>query len=171
MKESASTTITLVWTGQQKPKVAIPEGFVLQGAKPGDKDRWRLATNLALSTILPPAIVNRFFGSGSDILLCLKGNQVVGVGGLRVESKLCHINYTGVVPGFRGRGLGSALTCWSLCDAVRRGFKKVFVTTTFQPARFAAICLYYKLGFRPADTPLPKGGSWEQIFRAVGVKV
>jgi ribosomal protein S18 acetylase RimI-like enzyme len=72
------------------------------------------------------------------------------VQGVRERSGLGAIQNLGVVPAFRGRGLGRALLLQALHGFVRAGLGRALLEVTAQNA--AAIRLYRRLGFRCRKT-------------------
>jgi ribosomal protein S18 acetylase RimI-like enzyme len=72
------------------------------------------------------------------------------VQGIRERNGMGAIQNLGIVPSYRGRGLGSALLLQALHGFVRAGLGRAFLEVTAQ--NDAAIRLYRRLGFRCRKT-------------------
>ena len=98
-----------------------------------------------------PEEIARFPGDyappGGTILLAYDGSTAVGVIALRRQSgSVCEMKRLYVRPGYRGRGVGRALSEELVRRAARLGYSKMRLDTL--PTMDAAIGLYRGLGFR-----------------------
>ena len=149
MIESANTMVTLERDLLSPPAIIIPEGLVMRKASLGEKKAWAEAVHLSLLAKCTDKIIDKFFGNGEGVTLCLDKEKIVGIGGIvTLPPGVVFVNYTGVLPSYRRKGIGRTLVCTSIRDASLLGKKLIRVATTFQPPRFDAIRLYLNLGFK-----------------------
>ncbi len=78
----------------------------------------------------------------SSHLVALAGDRVVGYVRLIVEGRWGHIRQLSVAPGWRRRGVGSALVARAVADAAEAGVRGVYLN-----ARMSAVGLYERVGF------------------------
>ncbi len=105
------------------------------------------------------------------LLLALEGQTACGCVALRpLAPGVCEMKRLYVRPGFRGRGLGSALAETILQEGAARGYAVMRLDTL--SGLTEAIRLYERLGFRRTgayyDNPLPGVSYWEIDLNTCG---
>jgi ribosomal protein S18 acetylase RimI-like enzyme len=83
-------------------------------------------------------------------LVALAGGELVGWSDVLPKDRPIHAHVgvlgIGLLPGFRGRGLGAALMQVALQEAQRRGYVRIELTV--RAANAPAVALYEKFGFQ-----------------------
>ena len=100
----------------------------------------------------------RYAAPRGGLWLAIVDGHAVGCVALRpLGAELCEIKRLYVQPAFRGTGLGRRLAETVLAEAVRLGYRQVYLDTL--PSMGGAIALYRALGFTEiapyCDNPVP----------------
>src|SRR5262249_30902733 len=90
------------------------------------------------------------FLPGSTWLVTGPAGDVATVQGVIDRGPIGAVQNLGVVPGYRGMGLGSALIRQALAGFVRAGMRRAYLEVTAENA--GAVRLYRSVGFRRAKT-------------------
>jgi ribosomal protein S18 acetylase RimI-like enzyme len=99
------------------------------------------------------------FQPGATWLLTGPGGPCGTVQGVRERSGVGAIQNLGILPPWRGRGLGRALLLYALHGFAAAGLGRALLEVTAQNG--GAVCLYHRLGFRRRKT----------LYKAVGGQV
>jgi amino-acid N-acetyltransferase len=82
-----------------------------------------------LSAFVVAEVVAESISDAAGESTASKENVVVGVGGLETHSRFTLLRSVVVAPGYRGRGIASAICNWLEQEAARRGCGHVFLLT------------------------------------------
>lgn len=100
-----------------------------------------------------------FYEDLRDFRVCLDGEQVIGVVGLRVMwANLAEVYALAVLPEARGRGVGKQLVLDSVAQAERLGIRRVFALTYEQ-------AFFEKCGFEVCDRNRLPLKVWSECVR------
>lgn len=136
----------------------LPQGYSIRSWREGDDVPWTRIKRIAFEDDTPLEYWRTTWGSRHDFdpngwHLCLHGDEPVGIAAAVITRYQdtgrimgCCMEWIGVLPEHRGRGLGRALmtACLNYAAPYR---PEPFVLVT-QPFRVAAVTLYKSLGFR-----------------------
>jgi mycothiol synthase len=136
----------------------LPPGFSLRTWQPGDEATWTHVKNASFGDETPVGWWQRIFGDRPDFdpggwFFCLDGDRPIGISSAVLlrhpetcELLGCQIEWVGMLPEYRGLGLGRAMVTACVHYALPSQ-PEPFVLIT-QRFRVAAVKLYESLGFR-----------------------
>ncbi|MBC7287602.1 MAG: GNAT family N-acetyltransferase [Armatimonadetes bacterium] len=139
-------------------EICLPPGFTIRTWQDGDELAWTQVKRAAFEDDTPVGWWSRTFGSRHDFdprgwHLCEYQGQVVAIAAAVVtrhpetgDVMGCCIEWVGVLPEFRGLGLGRAIV--TACLNYAKQFRPDPVVIVTQPNRKRAVALYESLGFR-----------------------
>ena len=155
--ERCNITMAMDIDKYQPRPVTLPPGFSIRTWRDGDEPAWIRVKRAAFEDDTPDGWWSRTFGARYDFdprgwHLCEHRGQVVGIAAAVVtrfpdtgEVMGCCIEWVGVVPQFRGLGLGRALV--TACLNYAKPFKPNPMVLVTQPYRKSAVAIYQSLGF------------------------
>jgi len=157
-RERCNLTLKVDVNGWQPTEPVLPEGFSLRTWQDGDEPVWTELKCAIFEDHTPIGYWSSRFGSQPDFdpagwHFCLDGDKPVGICAAVLTRYLdcdevlgCCIEWVGVLPQYRGLGLGRAMmaACLNYAYPYR---PEPFVLVT-QPFRAPAVKLYESLGFR-----------------------
>lgn len=152
-----SLTMVLMPAGYVRSPVVLPPGaFRLRTWRDGDLRAWLRLRNTIFDGSLDEVGFRRSYGphnfDPAGWFFVGVDDEPVGIasvlltGDPAAPTRGGHFISVGVLPEFRGRGLGRALTVAGLNYCVERHLSPVTLNT--EPFREAAVALYLKLGFK-----------------------
>jgi GNAT superfamily N-acetyltransferase len=106
---------------------------------------------------------------GGQIFFAMDGAQAVGTAAaIRVAPETFELGKMAVRPSHQGQGLGERLGRAVIDYARSEGAAKVYLETNSRLAN--AIRLYQRLGFRPADFPVPSDYERAEVYMELRLK-
>ena len=154
--------------------VAVPEGYVLRGYRPGDEDGWvSLLNEGAFETSWDRDRLDEYLSDqerreGSRVIV--HDDEIAAAtfasrreGPVRVGV----LDYVVSHPDHRNNGLGRAVCAAVLRFFAERGYETVTLTT--DDWRLPAIKVYLSLGFEPQMTREDMHGRWRTVLERLGL--
>ena len=149
------------------PDLTLPEGMTIHTHTEGDEKNWETLIESAFGQHYSfdefirngggyaPEYVLYLSKDGKDIATTTAVEKDIypGEGWFRM---------VGVLPASRGLGAGKLIALAALHSLRDRGYKTAVLSTDDE--RIAALCLYYKLGFRPLYTHESHKERWEKLL-------
>ena len=153
------------------PDIVLPDGFVIRTYQDGDASGWEQVVSTAFDR--PFDFAETMAGDGVDLSrigLIWHGDVAVATASAwereRWDAVLGqgtgYVHYVATLPGYGGKGLGSAISLWTLHAFVKMGKKRAVLQT--DDMRIPAIAVYLKLGFRPLVIDENQYARWQSIF-------
>ncbi len=153
------------------PRYNLPPGFALRWYRPGDEDVWRAIQAAAdRYNDITPSLFDEVFGDARQALpqrqcylLDAHGEPVgTATAWYHPEDPACgRLHWVAVRPAFQGRGLARPLLT-AVCGRMRAlGHARAYLTTS--AARYPAIRLYHRFGFRPEIHTPAEAEVWQRL--------
>ncbi len=156
--QRCNITMELDIAGYQPREVIVPPGFTIRTWRDGDEPAWIRVKRAAFEDDTPDGWWSRTFGARHDFdprgwHLCEHNGEVVGAAAAVLtrdpdtgDVMGCCIEWVGVLPEYRGKGLGRALV--TACLNYAKPFQPRPMVLVTQPYRKTAVAIYESLGFR-----------------------
>jgi mycothiol synthase len=157
-RQRCNVTLRMDIRAWQPVEPHLPSGFAIRSWQDGDEPVWTAVKRAAFDDNTPIGFWRSTFGSRHDFdpngwLFCFHHDKPVGICAAVVtrypqsnQVMGCSIEWVGVLPEYRGLGLGRALMTAALNYAYPLQPSPLVLVT--QPFRVAAVRLYESLGFR-----------------------
>ena len=133
---------------ERRPAPELPEGFVLEAARPDDAPAIHKLHNDCGLAPRSQGDVERAFEDGRHAFaVARRGGELAAFVDLEVYwPKRAWVSFVGVSPALRDHGLGTALTAWALAERFDAGATSALLALS--PANRTALRAYEKVGFR-----------------------
>jgi len=156
------------------PEPTVPEGYALRTYREGDEaglSRVYTVSFLGVETEedVRKSIVGHQCFRPERVFLLENEGHVVGTAAAWLEAAdpgAAYLHMLGLMPGHRGKGLGTALTLATMRYARDEGFTRQRLLT--DDWRTPALCLYLNLGYYPLYKDDSHPARWQAVAEKLG---
>src|SRR5262245_29271218 len=132
----------------KKPSFELPEGFVVEAARPADAEAiHKLHNDCGLAERSHAEVERAFEDGGHAFAVARRGGELAAFVDLEIYwPTRVWVSFVGVSPALRDHGLGTALTAWALAARFDAGATSALLALS--PSNRTALRAYEKVGFR-----------------------